>query len=114
MAWYVVYRGREPGVYATWATCHAQASGFKNCCYKSFPTKEEVEASYLEFKGCEDDSFCHASTKGGQEQTGLCYLLWLWCSLFSYWCSCGSFLLVSTPACDAQKVPCKLVVTMTL
>ena len=55
MAWYVVYRGREPGVYATWATCHAQASGFKNCCYKSFPTKEEADASYLEFMGCEDD-----------------------------------------------------------
>ena len=55
-AWYAVYRGREPGVYATWATCHAQASGFKNCCYKSFPTKEEAIASYMERKGCEDDT----------------------------------------------------------
>jgi len=55
MAWYVVYRGRDPGVYATWATCHAQVTGFPNCCYKSFPTKEEAVASYMEFKGCEDE-----------------------------------------------------------
>ena len=34
MAWYVVYWGKEPGVYATWPSCHAQVSGFANCCYK--------------------------------------------------------------------------------
>ena len=55
MAWYVVYRGRVPGVYSTWARCNAQVTGFKNNSYKSFPNKEEVEASYLEFMGCEDD-----------------------------------------------------------
>jgi hypothetical protein len=54
MAWYVVYRGKQPGVYATWARCNAQVTGFKNNSYKSFPTKEEAEASYLEFMGCED------------------------------------------------------------
>ena len=47
MAWYVVYRGRVLGVYATWARCNAQATGFKNNSYKSFPNKEEAEASYL-------------------------------------------------------------------
>ena len=55
MAWYVVYRGRVPRVYATWARCNAQVIGLKNNSYKSFPTKEEAEASYLEFMGCEDD-----------------------------------------------------------
>jgi hypothetical protein len=55
-AWYVVYRGREPGVHATWVTCHAQVTGFKNFYYKSFPSKEEaVVESYMEFKGCKDD-----------------------------------------------------------
>ena len=44
------------GVYATWATCHAQVTSFKNFYYKSFPSKEEaVVESYMEFKGCEDD-----------------------------------------------------------
>ena len=55
MAWYVVYRGKQPGVYATWARCNARVTSFKNNSYKSFPTKEEAEASYLEFMGCEDD-----------------------------------------------------------
>ena len=55
MAWYVVYHGKVPGVYATWARCNAQVTGFKNNSYKSLPNKEEVEASYLEFLGCEDD-----------------------------------------------------------
>jgi len=50
-----VYRGRVPGVYATWDRCNAQVTGFKNNSYKSFPNKEEAEASYLEFMGCEDD-----------------------------------------------------------
>jgi len=50
-----VYRGRVPGVYATWARCNVQVIGFKNNSYKSFPNKEEAGASYLEFMGCEDD-----------------------------------------------------------
>jgi viroplasmin and RNaseH domain-containing protein len=55
MAWYVVYHSKELGVYATWATCHAQVIGFPNCCYKGFPSMEEAVASYMEFKGHEDD-----------------------------------------------------------
>lgn len=55
MAWYVVYRGRQTGVFATWAQCHAQVTGFRNCCYKSFQSKQEAESSYLEFNRCEDD-----------------------------------------------------------
>ena len=47
MAQYVVYRGRVPGVYVTWAKCNAQVTSFKNNSYKSFPNKEEAEASYL-------------------------------------------------------------------
>ena len=54
MAWYVVYRSKVPGVYATWARCNAQVIGFKNCCYKSFHIEEEAVTSYMEFKGCED------------------------------------------------------------
>ena len=35
--------------------------------------------------------------------TNQCYLLWLWCSVFCCWCSCGSFLLVATTVYDAQN-----------
>jgi ribonuclease HI len=55
MAWYVVYRGKEPGVYRTWAQCNAQVSGFKNNSYKSFPSEERAVASYMEFKGFEEE-----------------------------------------------------------
>ena len=55
MVWNVVYRDKVLEVYATWARCNAQVTGFKNCCYKSFPTEEEAVASYMEFKGCEED-----------------------------------------------------------
>jgi viroplasmin and RNaseH domain-containing protein len=51
MTWYVVYRGRKPGVYAKWATCHQQVSGYPNCCYKGFINEEDANASCLEFTG---------------------------------------------------------------
>jgi hypothetical protein len=54
MPWYVVYRGRKPGMYATWVGCHEQVTGFHNCYYKSFSCKEEAIASYLEFIGQSD------------------------------------------------------------
>jgi ribonuclease HI len=50
MTWYVVYRGKKPGVYDSWARCNEQVAGYKKNNYKSFPCKEEVVASYLEFK----------------------------------------------------------------
>ena len=43
------------GILCTWATCHAQVTGFPNCCYKIFSTKAEAVASFLEFRGCEDE-----------------------------------------------------------
>lgn len=56
MVWFVVYRGKVPRVYRTWTNCSAQVSGYANNSYKSFWTKEEAEASYLEleFIGCEE------------------------------------------------------------
>jgi hypothetical protein len=54
MTWYVVYRGKQPGVYDSWARCNEQVAGHKKNSYKSFPSKEEVVASYLEYMGCED------------------------------------------------------------
>jgi ribonuclease HI len=33
---YVVWQGRKPGIYTTWAECEAQVKGFKDAKYKSF------------------------------------------------------------------------------
>ena len=43
---YVVWKGRTPGVYSTWTECDAQVSGFANAKYKSYPTREEAQYAY--------------------------------------------------------------------
>ena len=45
---YVVWEGRIAGVYADWSTCKLQIDGFQGAKYKSFPTKVEAEAAFLQ------------------------------------------------------------------
>jgi ribonuclease HI len=49
---YVVWKGRKPGVYALWADCEAQVKGFDGAQYKAF---ESREAAKLAFKGKYED-----------------------------------------------------------
>ncbi|GAB4395719.1 MAG: ribonuclease H family protein [Microscillaceae bacterium] len=42
---YVVWKGRKPGLYLTWAGCEAQVKGFTAAAYKSFLTRAEAEAA---------------------------------------------------------------------
>lgn len=46
--WYVVWEGRKPGIYTTWAACEAQVKGLGGTKYKSFPTKGSAEKAYGE------------------------------------------------------------------
>lgn len=43
---YVVWRGRQTGIFTTWAECETQVKGFAGAQYKSFDTRAEAEASY--------------------------------------------------------------------
>lgn len=45
---YVVWRGREPGIYEDWESCKAQVSQFQQPQYKSFTTREEAETAFAE------------------------------------------------------------------
>jgi len=54
--WYVVYRGKKPGVYDSWPQCCAGVAGYSNNSYKGFKCKEEAIASFLEYTGSEDFS----------------------------------------------------------
>ena len=45
--WYVVYKGKTPGVYTEWSEVQDQVKGFRCNNHKSFKSKQEVEASYL-------------------------------------------------------------------
>ncbi len=43
---YVVWAGRTPGIYSTWAECAQQVNGFKNAKYKSFPTETQARTAF--------------------------------------------------------------------
>jgi len=44
--YYVVWRGYQPGIYATWAECSAQTDGFSGAEYKAFDTRELAEEAF--------------------------------------------------------------------
>lgn len=43
---YVVWNGRNPGIYQTWKECQLQIAGFKSARFKSFPTLEDAQAAF--------------------------------------------------------------------
>jgi ribonuclease HI len=63
MAFYVVWRGRNPGVYNTWDEAKAQVEGFPGALYRKFKTLEDALAA---FRGEVDvaDAYSDASYNG--------------------------------------------------
>lgn len=43
---YVVWKGKNPGIYTSWDACKAEVHGFQGARFKSFPTKEEAETAF--------------------------------------------------------------------
>lgn len=43
---YVVWKGRQPGIYETWTACEAQVKGFPGAAFKAFPTRAMAEAAW--------------------------------------------------------------------
>ncbi len=43
---YVVWKGRQPGIYPTWAECAEQVNGYPEAKYKSFPTEAMARAAF--------------------------------------------------------------------
>ncbi len=52
---YVVWKGKKPGVYSTWNECKKQINGFEGAQYKSFAIESEAnlafKKSYNDYKG---------------------------------------------------------------
>jgi len=44
--WYVVWIGKEPGIYNTWQECKQQIDGFEGARYKSFETQDQAVEAY--------------------------------------------------------------------
>ena len=62
--YYVVWKGRESGVFATWDECSAQVSGYPAAEYKSFDTLREArkayQANYADYAGKQKTSLTQA------------------------------------------------------
>jgi ribonuclease HI len=50
--YYVVWKGREPGVYDNWEACKRQVEGFKSPLYKAFVSLPAAEEAFR--KGSQD------------------------------------------------------------
>lgn len=46
MKYYVVWRGKQPGIYDNWPDCQAQVLGFAGAAYKSFKTEAEARDAF--------------------------------------------------------------------
>lgn len=44
--YYVVWQGKQPGIYASWVDCKTQIDGFPDARYKSFPTELEAQTAF--------------------------------------------------------------------
>jgi ribonuclease HI len=43
---YVVWKGKTPGIYTSWDDCRQQVEGFKGAMYKGYPTAESAEEAF--------------------------------------------------------------------
>jgi ribonuclease HI len=45
---YVVWRGKKPGIYPHWNECRKQVEGFPGALYKGFPTEEQARSAAMD------------------------------------------------------------------
>lgn len=59
--YYVVWKGRTPGVYDNWDACKKEVESFQGALYKGFPDQASAEAAFAKgFTGFEKKVDCHA------------------------------------------------------
>ncbi|MBQ8223267.1 MAG: ribonuclease H family protein [Bacteroidales bacterium] len=61
---YVVWNGRQVGVFSTWDSCKMQIEGFKGAQYKSFPDRQSAEAAFTA-----GYATCQKTTDNGQQSS---------------------------------------------
>jgi len=44
--YYVVWKGKQAGIYSTWNECEEQVRGVEGAVYKAFPTRESAERAF--------------------------------------------------------------------
>ncbi|KAK7273292.1 hypothetical protein RIF29_14341 [Crotalaria pallida] len=51
---YVVFEGREPGIYSSWADCKAQVHRFSGCVFKKYPSADKACEAWEEYQRLHD------------------------------------------------------------
>ncbi|WP_028552259.1 ribonuclease H [Paenibacillus sp. UNC451MF] len=64
--YYVVWEGKVPGIYNTWAECQAQTNGYPQARFKAYESEAEAKAAMS--RGWKA-SFAAANAKGGSTAT---------------------------------------------
>ena len=67
---YAVAKGRQIGVYETWAECKAQVDGFKGAMYAGFETVDEAQ-DFLD-EHCDLQMYLCSDSDSEDQQTYLC------------------------------------------
>ena len=65
---YVVWRGRKPGVYDSWDDCKQQVEGFGEAAYKAYATLEDAEEAF--WRGKEEAQPTQAVTGQDDKTSG--------------------------------------------
>ena len=47
--WYVVFEGRNPGIYTTWELCRAQVHEYSEPVFRKYHSLQEAEEAYLNY-----------------------------------------------------------------
>lgn len=70
--YYVVWAGRTPGIFSSWADCKSQVDGFSGAKYKSFTSLAEANAAFSGNSGGDSQSDAAKSVKasGAVKKTG--------------------------------------------
>ncbi len=61
--YYVVWKGRNPGIFDNWAEAKMQIDGFEGAKFKSYPSEMEAREAFLQ------ESISHRTQKVGSTQT---------------------------------------------
>lgn len=70
---YVVFKGRKPGVYDTWAECNDQISGFPGNLYQRFDDEDKAKLALAKYQKCQSqaeaiDKVIAEATKSGEKK----------------------------------------------
>jgi ribonuclease HI len=63
MPWYLVFRGRKPRVYESWALCSEYVVGFSGATFKSYSIMMHTEEAYQAFLEYITEKGEHVSNK---------------------------------------------------